>query len=82
MKFWITGSGGSLGSELILELKQKFPDVEILAPNRSELDLAKYDQVINFVETHKPTHVFHLAALVFGIAGHMQNPAASYFENS
>ena len=82
MKFWITGSGGSLGSELVLELKQKFPDVEILAPNRSELDLAKYDQVINYVETHKPTHVFHLAALVFGIAGHKQNPAASYFENS
>ena len=82
MKIWITGAGGSLGSELKVQLQVRFPEVEILSPTSSELDLTRADQVSNFISANKPTHVFHLAARVFGIAGHLQNPAASYFENS
>jgi len=82
VKFWVTGSDGSLGSELVVQLKLNFPELEILTPKRFELDLTKKEDVLSYISHHQPTHVFHLAARVYGIAGHKQNPSASYFENT
>lgn len=82
MKIWITGASGSLGQELVRSLKATIPDAELLAPSRSEIDLGDRESVRNFVSTNKPTHVFHLAAKVFGIAGHKEQPAASLVENT
>ncbi|WP_353203035.1 NAD-dependent epimerase/dehydratase family protein [Polynucleobacter sp.] len=82
MKIWVTGASGSLGQELVRSLKATIPDAELLAPSRSEIDLGDRESVRNFVFTNKPTHVFHLAAKVFGIAGHKEQPAASLIENT
>jgi GDP-L-fucose synthase len=40
------------------------------------------EEVENFVSLHKPTHVFHLAARVFGIEGHKNFPAKCLLENN
>lgn len=82
MKIWITGSSGSLGRELVSTAKQRFTATEILSPTRSELDLLDQDEVQDFVKKNKPTHVYHLAAQVYGIEGHKENPAKSLLINS
>ena len=82
MKIWITGSTGSLGQELVKQLRVSHPHAILLAPSRSELDLSEKEAVRRFVSFHKPTHVFHLAAKVFGISGHKEQPASSLIENT
>ena len=82
MKIWVTGASGSLGQDLVKRLKVKFPDAILLAPSRTELDLSDKETVKKYVSNHKPTHVFHLAAKVFGIAGHREQPTASLIENT
>ena len=74
MKIWVTGASGSLGEELVSRLKAVFPDKELLLPNRSSLDLLNPAEVEHFVKIQKPTHVYHLAALVYGISGHLEYP--------
>jgi len=82
VKIWITGATGSLGQELVKKLGFTHPDAILLAPPRRELDLSDKEAVRNFVFLNKPTHVFHLAAKVFGIAGHKEQPALSLIENT
>lgn len=82
MKIWITGASGSLGQDLVKFLEEDSPKATLLAPPRNELDLGDKEAVRNYVSIHKPTHVFHLAAKVFGIAGHKEQPAASILENT
>ena len=81
MKIWLTGGTGSLGNTLIESLIGHGLG-DILAPTRSELDLEDPAAVSNFVQKHKPSHVFHLAAKVYGIAGHKENPQASLVTNT
>lgn len=81
MRIWVTGANGSLGKSLIESLKSAgYPS--ILAPSRGELDLTNLSAVEAFVTKEKPTHVFHLAAQVFGISGHQQHPEASLLTNT
>lgn len=82
MKIWVTGASGSLGQELAKRLAEKLPESILLAPSRLELDLSDREAVRKYVSIHKPTHVFHLAAKVFGMAGHKEQPAASLLENT
>lgn len=82
MKIWITGASGSLGQELNLLIRSIFPEAIVLSPSRQELALDDISKVKEFVSSHKPTHVFHLAAKVFGIAGHKEEPASSLLENT
>ena len=82
MKIWVTGASGSLGQDLVKKLKEMFPDANLLAPSRTELDLSDKAAVGKYISNHKPTHVFHLAAKVFGIAGHKEQPTASLIENT
>jgi GDP-L-fucose synthase len=81
MKIWVTGAGGSLGKALISNLSL-ISDQVILAPSRAELDLEDTKAVTRFVEINKPSHVFHLAAKVFGISGHLEDPQASLLVNT
>ncbi len=82
MKIWVTGATGSLGSEILNEAKISFPNSEIFFKNSKELDLLNPSAVIEYVEKVKPTHVVHLAAKVFGIGGHKENPNLCYSINS
>ncbi len=82
MRIWITGATGSLGQELVKQLEVTHAHAILLAPSRRELDLSDTEAVRRFVSLHKPTHVYHLAAKVFGIAGHKEQPASSLIENT
>jgi len=81
VKIWITGATGSLGQELVKKLRVTYTDAILLAPSRGDLDLSNKEAVRKYVTLHKPTHVFHLAAKVFGIAGHKEQPTSSLLEN-
>jgi GDP-L-fucose synthase len=81
VKIWLTGSSGSLGSCIKRELDQSCADFKLLHPKRGELELLNAQSVKNYVELNKPTHVFHLAATVFGLAGHLEKPDESYIKN-
>lgn len=82
MKIWVTGAAGSLGQELVKTLEVSHPGAILLAPSRTELDLSDKAAVREFVSLNHPTHVFHLAAKVFGIAGHKEQPSSSLIENT
>ena len=82
MKIWVTGATGSLGQELVKTLGVSHPDAILLTPSRAELDLNDRVAVREYVALNHPTHVFHLAAKVFGIAGHKEQPSSSLIENT
>lgn len=82
MKIWVTGATGSLGQELVKTLGVSHPDAILLAPSRAELDLSDKEAVREYVSLNHPTHIFHLAAKVFGIAGHKEQPSSSLIENT
>jgi GDP-L-fucose synthase len=81
VKIWVTGGNGSLGQSLRESLHLNGYS-SLLIPSRDELDLRNLKDVHDFVAKHQPTHVFHLAAKVFGIAGHKEKPEQSLLENS
>ncbi len=77
----VTGGAGLLGTALQAELKrQGFTNV--LAPGRAELDLTDKAAVVAYFEAHKPAHVFHLAAKVFGLGGNKRYPGAMFYQNA
>ena len=82
MKIWITGATGSLGQELLKTLEVTHSETILLAPSRAELDLSDKEAVRKYVSLNRPTHIFHLAAKVFGIAGHKEQPSSSLIENT
>ena len=82
MKIWVTGATGSIGQELVKRLEVTHTEAILLAPSRAELDLSDKEAVRKYVSLHHPTHVFHLAAKVFGIAGHKEQPSSSLLENT
>lgn len=77
MKVFVTGGSGFLGRSVIQALSEKIPQVDVLAPSRGELDLMNRDKVISYIEKNRPTHVYHLAAEVFGVFGHLHSPMSS-----
>ena len=82
MKIWVTGGSGALGQELVKVLERDFPTATLLAPTSQELNLEDAKAVNDFVRLNKPTHVYHLAARVFGIGGHTKTPEASLLSNT
>jgi GDP-L-fucose synthase len=82
VKIWVTGATGSLGQELVKTLGVSHPNAILLAPSRAELDLSDKEAVREYVSMNHPTHVYHLAAKVFGIAGHKEQPSSSLIENT
>lgn len=73
MKLLITGAGGQLGrclSELIAAgtshlgpLPDCYGDAEVIATSREDLDISDFDNVLRFLEKHRPDSVFNCAAM-------------------
>jgi GDP-L-fucose synthase len=82
VRIWLTGANGSLGSEVLKEIQSRFHTSKVFYTNSKEIDLLDLDAVNDYVKKIKPTHVIHLAAKVFGIAGHQEHPDLSYNINS
>lgn len=77
----ITGAGGGLGSALKFALSN-YGYKKVLTPNRSEMDLLLKESVQGYFARNKPKAVFHLASLVFGLLGNLENQFKSVVENT
>jgi dTDP-4-dehydrorhamnose reductase len=61
MKIFITGGSGLLGSNLILELKNR--NIEYVAPKHSICDITNYEQLESIILETKPNIIVHCAAI-------------------
>jgi GDP-L-fucose synthase len=77
----VTGGGGLLGTALCSELSRSgFKNVA--APSRSDLNLTDYKKVLAYFARTQPTHVFHLAAAVYGVQGNLDHAGQSFLNNT
>ena len=80
-KILITGATGLLGSSIVSELhRQGYSN--LLTPTHKELDLLKSDTVTDWFQNNKPEYVFHLASLVYGLKGNLDNQHKSIHQNT
>lgn len=79
MKLFVTGGGGMVGKNIISLALQK--GVEVLAPNRSELDLFSQQEITNLLSEYQPDVVIHCAGLVGGIQANIAEPYEFCYQN-
>lgn len=79
---FLTGGAGMLGRCLQDAFRELRPDVKVLAPSRTELDLLDRAAVVGYLERRKPDLVIHAAAKVGGIQANIDDPAGFLTENS
>lgn len=80
-KILITGARGLLGTAIVNELKnQGF--FNIFCPTTSELNLLNNNPVLSWFDENKPDYVFHLASLVYGLKGNLENQLKSIHQNT
>ena len=79
-KILITGAGGLVGSALALHLKEQGYE-NVVALRREDCDLIDGAATREAFLQHRPVHVFHAAARVYGIMGNMKNQGLSFFDN-
>jgi GDP-L-fucose synthase len=77
----VTGSNGGLGQVLISALSQAGYK-NLLAPSRTEMDLLSRKSTSEYFKKFKPEAVFHLASLVYGLLGNLENQFLSAFQNT
>lgn len=80
-KILVTGASGMIGRALSRILQQEGYN-NLLTPTRAELDLRKQQDVENYIVSHRPDYVFHLAAIVGGIHANNTHPAKFIYENT
>lgn len=80
-KILITGATGLLGDAIVSKLKSQ-GYVNILIPTHEELDLLEINMVESWFNKHKPDYVFHLASLVYGLKGNLDNQLKSIHQNT
>lgn len=78
-KVWVAGHRGMVGSAIVRRLASEH--CEILAADRSELDLKDQSAVRAWVDRHKPDAVFVAAAKVGGILANDTYPADFLYDN-
>lgn len=77
----ITGAGGGLGNAIIANLQKK-GFKSLLTPSKDSLNLLNQDAVFNYFSEKRPHVVIHLASIVFGLLGNMENQMRSLIENT
>jgi GDP-L-fucose synthase len=73
-KILVTGAGGLVG----FAIKKKLIETgynNIIAPNRSDLDLENYNEVYNYFDRERPEYIFFAAAKVGGVLANKTYPA-------
>ncbi|CAN7612393.1 NAD-dependent epimerase/dehydratase family protein [Pararhizobium sp. LjRoot235] len=76
----ITGASGMLGSALVRRLSSS-GKYSVISASRSDVDLLRCDDVIEFFKRSNPEIVFHCAAKVAGLGGNSAFPAEFFDEN-
>ena len=79
MKILLTGSSGMVGRN-IMDRKNAFL-CDLLTPPSIELNLLNYNEVDNYLATHKPDMIIHAAGKVGGIQANIANPINFLVEN-
>ena len=79
-KIMVAGSRGLVGSAIVRRLK-KTPGIELLTPDRAELDCADYAAVDSYMRAHRPNYLVNAAARVGGISENIRHPAEMIYEN-
>lgn len=59
MNVMVTGAQGFIGQAVCDVLEHK--GVRYIPVNHAEIDLLNYNQISSFMQTHRPTHLLHLA---------------------
>ena len=77
----ITGAGGGLGVALIALLKENGFN-NLLTPTKDDLDLLNLVSLIDYFSKNKPKSVIHLASIVFGLQGNIDNQMLSLVNNT
>lgn len=81
-KILITGGGGLVGSSLAYCLKNsQIADDILILKNRAQCDLSNSEAVNELFNSYRPTHVYHLAAAVYGLGGNLSFPADIFLDN-
>ena len=80
-KILITGARGLLGTAIINELKKQGYK-KLYTPSSSELNLLDDGAVNKWLSHYKPEYVFHLASLVYGLKGNLENQLKSIHQNT
>lgn len=80
MKILITGASGMLGQNLVASLAN-LPHIDLLIPNRAQLDLMSHEAVSHYIVLNKPDLIIHAAARVGGIQANIKNPTEFFIEN-
>ncbi len=77
----LTGASGMIGSSLKRLLTTR-RYARVLAPTHAALDLRDQRAVMDYVRTHRPAAIFHLAARVGGIHANNTYPAQFIYDNT
>lgn len=77
----ITGGGGVLGDGLKKALSLR-GYTNIYSPNRDEMNALDIDSTNSYFKNIKPDYVFHLASLVYGLKGNLDNQFKSLTTNT
>jgi len=77
----VTGAGGLVGSALVQHLSERGEEVIPLV-SRQQCDLTVPTEVSALMKFVRPTHIFHLAASVFGVGGNLKFPAEVFYRNT
>lgn len=80
MKVLVTGNSGMVGRNLVKALSRR-GDLNLLTPQRNDLDLLDRRAVEKYLCREKPDFVFHLAAKVGGIQANINDPVGFLTEN-
>ncbi len=80
-KILITGGNGVLGYGLKRALAQR-GYTSVLSPSKEELNALDQQSVDSFFDSYKPEYVFHLASLVYGLQGNLDNQFLSLCSNT
>jgi GDP-L-fucose synthase len=81
VRILVTGSSGMLGGAILNDLIQKKPNLEILAPTSSQLNLMDSQLVEEKIAQFEPDQIIHCAARVGGIQANLEDPFSYFFSN-
>lgn len=79
MNVLLTGGTGMVGKN-IAALKPE--DINLVMPDRNELDLLNYENVSYYLKSFNPDFIIHAAGLVGGIQANINNPVRFLRENT
>ncbi len=79
-KIWVTGGSGLVGAAL-QSIKDDYTEREFTFTGSKDCDLTNLDNVLKYVETHRPDAIIHLAAVSGGIGLSIKYPATLLRDN-